>query len=113
MTSDDDMTPIRGSGNVFRDFGDPNPEVEQLRALLASQVIKSLDAQSLSVRKAQELTGINASEFSRIRQVKLERFTIDRLINVLERLGEQVEVEVSFRSTPLVRPAAPAQLQPA
>jgi hypothetical protein len=33
---------VRGSGNVFRDFGDPKPEFEQLRYILAAQIIKTL-----------------------------------------------------------------------
>jgi hypothetical protein len=32
--SDDGMELIHGSGNVFRDLGLPNPEVEQLKAIL-------------------------------------------------------------------------------
>ena len=32
--SDDDMELVQGSGNIFRDFGHANPELEQLRAIL-------------------------------------------------------------------------------
>jgi predicted XRE-type DNA-binding protein len=88
---------VRGSGNVFRDFGDPYPEFEQLRAILAAQIIKALDARSLSTRKASELTGIAAADFSRIRHVKHDRFTIDRLLTILDRLDQQVEISVSVR----------------
>jgi hypothetical protein len=41
---------VRGSGNVFRDFGDPNAELEQTRAILAAKIIGVLDARELSVR---------------------------------------------------------------
>lgn len=96
---------VRGSGNVFADFGYPNAAAEQLKALLAAQIIKVLDARALSVRKAAAHTGIAAADFSRIRTVKLDRFTIDRLMTILERLDQQVEVKVK------VKPATP--LQPA
>ncbi|RYF48399.1 MAG: XRE family transcriptional regulator, partial [Cytophagaceae bacterium] len=43
---------------------------------------------------AQELTGVAAGDFSRIRQVKLGRFTIDRLMTILAGLGQEVEVTV-------------------
>jgi hypothetical protein len=33
--SDDDFGLVRGSGNVFRDFGSPNPELRQLKVALA------------------------------------------------------------------------------
>jgi hypothetical protein len=53
---------IRGSGNVFRDLGQANADLEQLKAILAAQIIKLLDAESLSVRKAQARTGIAAAD---------------------------------------------------
>ena len=56
---------VRGSGNVFRDFNDPNPDLEQLRAILAARIIKVLDARKLSVRKAHDLTGVAPADFSR------------------------------------------------
>ena len=88
---------VRGSGNVFADFGHPNAAVEQLKALLAGQIINVLDRDDLTVRRAGERTGIAAADFSRIRQVKLDRFTIDRLINILERLDQQVDVKVKVK----------------
>lgn len=86
---------VRGSGNVFRDFNDPNPDLEQLRAILGARIIKVLDARKLSVRKAHDLTGVAAADFSRIRQAKIGRFTIDRLMSILNRLDQEVEVSVN------------------
>ena len=93
----DDFELVRGSGNVFRDLNLPNPELEQFRAMLAAQIIKTLDAQKLSVREAERLTGIAAADFSRIRHVKLDRFTIDRLMTILDRLGQVVELSMKVR----------------
>ena len=93
MSNDDDI--IRGSGNVFRDLGHPDADREQLRALLAARIIGVLDERKLTVRAAHELTGIAAADFSRIRQAKLDRFTIDRLMAVLAGLGQEVEVTVN------------------
>ena len=96
---------VRGSGNVFADFGYPNAAGEQLKALLAAQIINVLDRDAITVRRAGEHTGIAAADFSRIRQVKLDRFTIDRLITVLERLDQRVEVKLKVR--PITRTAQP------
>ena len=90
----DDMDIIRGSGNVFRDLGHPDADREQLRALLAAQIIGVLNDRKLTVRAAHELTGVAAADFSRIRQVRLGRFTIDRLMTILAGLGQDVEVIV-------------------
>ena len=98
--SDDDMELVQGSGNIFRDFGHANPELEQLRAILAAQIIGVLDDRHLSVRRAGELTGIAAADFSRIRRANLGRFTIDRLMTILGRLDQEVDVTVSVRPRP-------------
>lgn len=92
----DELELVRGSGNVFADFGRPNPDAEQLKAILAAHIIRVLDARGLTVRAAQELTGTAAADFSRIRRVKLDRFTIDRLMGVLAKLAQRVEAEVRF-----------------
>jgi len=34
---------VRGSGNVFRDLARENADLEQLKALLAAEIIKGLD----------------------------------------------------------------------
>ncbi len=92
----DDVELVRGSGNVFRDFGSANADVEQLKALLGAQVIGCLDRRHLTVRAAAEATGIAAADFSRIRRAKLDRFTVDRLMTILNRLGQQVDVAVTL-----------------
>ena len=94
---DDDMELIHGSGNVFRDLGYPNARLEQARAIIAAKIIGILDDRKLSTRDAEKLTGVSHSEFSRIRNTRLRRFTLDRMIAILEKLGEDVEVNVTFR----------------
>ncbi len=96
----------RGSGNVFRDLGYENADALQMKALLAAQIIKTLDREALSVRKAHERTGIAAADFSRIRNADLKRFTLDRLMGIVNKLGSRVEV--SFKIKPMAKyPAAP------
>ena len=88
---------VRGSGNVFRDLGHKNADIEQFRAILAAEIIKALDREGLSMRAAHGLTGIAAADFSRIRNADLERFTVDRLMSILNRLGSRVEVRIRVR----------------
>ncbi len=89
-----DLELVHGSGNIFRDFGDPSPDAAQMKCVLAAQIIVTLDQRKLGVRAAEEITGIAAADFSRIRHVKLGRFTIDRLVAILNRLDRRVEVRV-------------------
>jgi len=95
--SKDDFELVHGSGNVFRDFGDPDAEILQLKAILAGKIIDVLDAQKISVRRAHELTGFAAADFSRVRQAKLQRFTLDRLISMLGKLDQDVEVSIDVK----------------
>ncbi len=88
---------VRGSGNVFRDLGRENADLEQLKALLAAEIIKALDREELTVRAAQARTGFAAADFSRIRNADLNRFTVDRLVSILNRLGSRVDVKVRVR----------------
>lgn len=92
--TDEPIEVVHGSGNVFRDLGMDNPELEQLRALLAAAIIKTLDAEKLTVRAAEARTGIAAADFSRIRNVRLDRFTVDRLMTILGRLGQDIKIEL-------------------
>ncbi len=91
----EDLELVRGSGNVFADFGAPDASLRQFRAVLAAEIVKTLDAERLTVRDAEARTGIAAADFSRIRQVRLDRFTIDRLMRILDRLNRDVRVKVS------------------
>lgn len=88
---------VRGSGNVFRDLGHKGADVDQFKAILAAEIIKTLDREALSVRGAQTRTGIAAADFSRIRNADLKRFTVDRLMLIINRLGSRVEVKIRIR----------------
>ena len=87
----------RGSGNVFRDLGRANADIEQFKAILAAEIIKALDREGLSVRGAHARTGIAAADFSRVRNADLGRFTVDRLMSIMNRLGSRVEVKIKVR----------------
>ncbi len=88
---------VRGSGNVYRDFGRVNAGLEQARAIMAAKIIRTLDSRKLSTRDAEKLTGIAHSEFSRIRNAQLRRFTLDRLIGILGKLDRDVEIDLVFK----------------
>ena len=95
--NDDSIETVRGSGNVFRDFLYPDADVRQAKALMGTQIMHILDSEALSTRQAEARTGVSHSEFSRIRQAKFSRFTIDRLMAILALLGQEVELSVSVR----------------
>ena len=83
---------VRGSGNVFRDLGAQNADAEHCKAIPA-EIIKAFDRKRLTVRAAHDRTGFSPADSSRIRDADLDRFTVDRLMSVLNRLGSRVEVK--------------------
>ena len=97
---------VRGSGNVFRDQRHENADAEQFKAILAAEIIKALDREHLTVRAAHGRTGIAAADFSRIRNADLGRFTVDRLMSIVNRLGSRVEVKVRVHRVETLAPEA-------
>lgn len=92
-----DIELIRGSGNVFYDFDRDDSDLKQARAILAAKIISILDERGLSTREAESFTGVSHSEFSRIRNAKLGRFSLDRLIRILGKIDNNIEVNLTFR----------------
>ena len=85
---------VRGSGNVYADMSDPDADAKQMKAFLAAEIIAVLHRRRLTVRAAAELTGVTPSDVSSIRNAHLGKFTIDRLVRVLNRLDRKVTVAV-------------------
>ncbi|MGJ5815859.1 XRE family transcriptional regulator [Paludibaculum fermentans] len=63
-----------------------------------------LDKERLTVRQAHHRTGIAAADFSRIRNADLGRFTADRLMSIINRLGSRVEVRIRVRRVQATQP---------
>jgi predicted XRE-type DNA-binding protein len=67
-----------------------NPSPDQLLKFeLCSYIGNYINSQRLSLSKVQELTGINSSDISRIKNHHLERFTIGKLIKIYTLLDTQ------------------------
>ena len=89
---------IEGSGNIYRDLGDPEADLKHAKAVLAARIIMTLDERALSVRKAATLTRFAAADFSRIRNADLGRFTLDRLMKMLAALDRDLQITVHVDS---------------
>lgn len=88
---------VRGSGNIYRDFNDPEADAKLFKALLVAEIIKIMNKRGLSVRKAQSLTGVPAADLSRIRNCDIERFSSDRLMGVLNKFGMRLDISVKVK----------------
>lgn len=89
---------VRGSENPFADVGLPEADAKLIKTDLAAEIIGILRERQLTGAAAAKLAGVQTADISRIRNADLSRFTIDRLVNVLNRLNRHVEVRVTVRS---------------
>ena len=95
--SEPDCELVRGSGNVFRDFESRNADLEQARIILAAKIIEVLDDSGMSARAAEARTGVSHTDLSRIRNARLDRFTLDRMVAILGKLDGNIEVSIALK----------------
>jgi hypothetical protein len=103
--SDDNFELVRGSG-ISR-HGIPQRRLSAGEGPSWCENHRHTDDQHISVRRAHELTGFAAADISRVRQAKLQRFTLERLISMLVKLNQDVEISIE------VKPRAHGHLAPA
>jgi predicted XRE-type DNA-binding protein len=87
----------RSSGNVFRDLGFDREEAEHLkvRSELMIELSKLIDARELTQAAAAELFGVTQPRISDLKRGKIDRFSIDSLVEMLGHAG----VRVSFTTS--------------
>ncbi|MCB1639485.1 MAG: XRE family transcriptional regulator [Thiothrix sp.] len=91
MTEDGYTTPKGQS--VFHDLFEPEKAANMLiRAQLMHQLTKVLQARFSTQSEAAELLEVSQARISDLYRGKISQFTVDMLINLLSRAGQQVEV---------------------
>ncbi len=90
----------RSSGNVFSDLGFSEDEAENLkiRADLMIELTKLIEAQGLTQVAAAELLGVTQPRVSDLMRGKIDRFSVDSLIEMLGHAGACVSVVVTRRT---------------
>lgn len=94
------MTKITKSiGNVFQDLGFEESEAEnlKLRAQLMQELEVLIHNKRLTQVDAAELLGIQQSRVSDLVRGRIDRFSIDALVNLLAKAGRHVEFKVKRR----------------
>ena len=85
----------RSSGNVFADLGQPDADERMLKAQLAVQIRRFIEAKGWTQTEAAEAVGLDQPKVSNLLRGRLAGFSIDRLLSILNRLGHSVEVRIS------------------
>jgi len=91
------MAVVKSCGNVFADLGFDAQEAAnlKLRSQLMIEVEKDLAKKSLTQQAAAEILGISQPRISDLKRGKVDKFTIDVLVNFLTKLGHDVSVRVA------------------
>ena len=83
------MEPVyESSGNVYADFGDPNPEEALAKSKLAMQLYDTIQQRCLTYHQAAEIMGTRQSAVSGIVRGQLSQYTPAHLTRLLQLLEE-------------------------
>jgi len=91
------MAAVKSCGNVFADLGFDAQEAAnlKLRSQLMIEVEKDLAEKKLTQQAAAKILGISQPRVSDLKRGKVDKFTIDVLVNFLTKLGHDVTVRVA------------------
>lgn len=92
----DRRPPIEASsGNVFADLGLPDAIDLNTKVRLAVKINKLFAAQCLNQTRAAAVLDVSQTRISALRNYRLDGFSVERLMNFIAALGE--DVKISFR----------------
>jgi predicted XRE-type DNA-binding protein len=87
----------QSSGNVFADLELPNAEEQLFKTQLAVQIRRFIEQKGWTQGEAAEVIGLDQPKVSNLLRGRLAGFSVDWLLNVLNRHGHNVEVRISER----------------
>ncbi len=86
------------SGNVFADLGLANADELLAKAEMAAKIARLLDARKLTQKALAALLDASQSDVSLLVNHKFGRFSTERLMQFLVRLGQDVEITIRARA---------------
>ncbi|MBV8939600.1 MAG: XRE family transcriptional regulator [Alphaproteobacteria bacterium] len=84
----------RGSGNVFADIGMDDSDEMLAKAHLTHQIYKIVTKRGLKQREAADVLGLKQPDVSALMNGKFLDFSVDRLLQLLVRLNQEVEIVI-------------------
>lgn len=87
----------KSSGNVFSDLGfdDAQAQVLALRADLMAQLEQQIKARKMTQVAASKLLGVSQSRVSDLARGKVEKFSLDMLVQFAAKLGKPAKIELT------------------
>jgi len=90
------MEIIESSGNVFKDLGFPQEESDKLliKSRLMMEIESFIKNKGMTQAHAAGLMGVTRPRISDVMRGKIDKFTIDALVDMLSKAGLQVTITV-------------------
>lgn len=89
-----------GSGNVFADLGFDDPDLELAKAEVCRQIAREIQERRLTQQRAAQILGIDQPRVSLILRGQTEDFSLERLLELVQRLGFAVDIRLSKAADP-------------
>ncbi len=84
----------KGTDNVLTDLGFEDAEELSAKAVLAVKLNDLIEKRGLSQTEAAGITGMTQPKVSQVRRYKLQNISLERLMQALVSLDQQVEIVV-------------------
>jgi len=90
----------RGSENIFADIGLDRPEEVLAKARIVETIADVIAKKNLTQREAANLVRLSQPHISRLMRGDTREFSYERLLRVLNALGQDVEITIRATRTP-------------
>ncbi|MDR6729757.1 putative XRE-type DNA-binding protein [Delftia lacustris] len=84
----------QGTANVLVDLGFEDAQELSAKTVLAMKLNELMDKRGLSQTEAAGITGMTQPKISQVRRYKLQNISLERLMQALVSLDQQVEIVV-------------------
>jgi predicted XRE-type DNA-binding protein len=100
MNEAEDIQMECSTGNVFADLGFEDAANMKIRAQLSLRVRGYVERNQLSQTEAASRLGVTQPRLNDVIRGRVNKVTIDRLVNMLDAVGERVELQPRLGLTP-------------
>ena len=92
----------RSSGNTFADTGFPTKQAANLhvRGMLMMEIERFIKQHNMKQTKAAKYFGVNQPEISNLLKGHIDKFSVDKLVNMASRIGKEINISIKPSRTP-------------
>lgn len=92
---------VKGNENLFRSFGMPSAAARnlQIRSSLMIELTKFIQRRGMTQVQAADYFGVSQPYISDLMNGRIERISVDKLVNLLDRAGRSVTIKVGRKRT--------------